>query len=202
MQTCPCERRHERKRIVLTGGPSAGKTAVLELVRQHLCQHVVLLPQAAAIVFRGGFTRGATDHERQAVQRAIYHLQCELEATIDEAHEPSLVICDRGIVDGSAYWPGPGTLWSAVGTTIEAELRRYDLVVHMRTPVGRAYGRHNPLCIESAADALAVDERIVQAWSGHPHRFIVECAGDFMVKARRALELIASAQPTCCRGGA
>jgi predicted ATPase len=197
--TCLCQRHHQRKRVVLTGGPGAGKTAVLELVRQHLCEHVVLLPQAAAILFRGGLMRGATNHERRAVQRAIYHLQCELEATVDEAHEPSLVICDRGTVDGCAYWPGPETLWSAVGTTPEAELARYDLVIHMRTPVGPAYGRHNPLCSESAENAAALDARIVEAWSGHPHRVIVDCTDDFMVKARRALELIANAQPACCR---
>lgn len=200
MQPCTCKRRHERKHIVLTGGPSAGKTALLELVRQNLCEHVVVLPQAAATLFRGGVMRGATDHERRAVQRAIYHLQRELEATVDEANEPSLLICDRGTVDGSAYWPGPGTLWSAVGTSLESELARYDLVVHMRTPGGQAYERHNPLCTESAADAAAVDQRIIDAWSGHPRRVIVECTDDFMIKARRALELIASAQPACCRG--
>ena len=36
MKACACTTRHQRKRIVLTGGPGAGKTAVLELVRQPL----------------------------------------------------------------------------------------------------------------------------------------------------------------------
>ena len=34
-------------RIVLTGGPGGGKTAVLEVVRRHFCEHVVVLPEAA-----------------------------------------------------------------------------------------------------------------------------------------------------------
>ena len=33
MTPCACETPHERRRIVLTGGSGAGKTAVLELVR-------------------------------------------------------------------------------------------------------------------------------------------------------------------------
>ncbi len=31
--------------MVLTGGPGAGKTAILELVRRTLCPHVALLPE-------------------------------------------------------------------------------------------------------------------------------------------------------------
>ena len=34
MKECDCREPHERRRIVLTGGPGAGKSAVLELVRQ------------------------------------------------------------------------------------------------------------------------------------------------------------------------
>jgi predicted ATPase len=32
---CECAAVHERRRVVLTGGPGAGKTAVLELIRRH-----------------------------------------------------------------------------------------------------------------------------------------------------------------------
>lgn len=35
---------HGRRRVVLTGGPGAGKTAVLELVRQYFCKHIDVLP--------------------------------------------------------------------------------------------------------------------------------------------------------------
>ena len=40
------------RRIALTGGPGAGKTAVLELARRLLCEHVHILPEAPGIVFR------------------------------------------------------------------------------------------------------------------------------------------------------
>ena len=44
MVACECAAAHERRRVVLTGGPGAGKTAVLELIRQSLCEHVRVLP--------------------------------------------------------------------------------------------------------------------------------------------------------------
>lgn len=90
---CECRDPHAHTRVVLTGGPGAGKTAVLELVRQHFCEHVHVLPESAGIV-----------------------------------------LCDRGTADGAAYWPGPDDLWSAVGTSLEDQLRRYDAVIHLRTP--------------------------------------------------------------------
>ena len=63
---CTCGETHPRRRIVLTGGPGAGKTAVLELVRLYFCRHVHVLPEAAGIVFSGGFPRDADFGSRQA----------------------------------------------------------------------------------------------------------------------------------------
>jgi predicted ATPase len=48
------------KLVVLTGGPGAGKTALLEVVRRHFCEHVVVLPEAASIVFGGGLASRLT----------------------------------------------------------------------------------------------------------------------------------------------
>lgn len=183
------------RRIVLTGGPGAGKTAVLELVRRALPAHVRVLPESAGILFGGGFPRGDTPGLRRAAQRAIYYTQRELEATADDAEE-SLVLCDRGTVDGAAYWPGPGELWDAVGTTREAQLARYDAVIHLRTPSPEhGYNHANPLRVETAVEAAAIDERILAAWAGHPRRFVVAAAPDFFAKAREALLRIAEFLP-------
>ena len=51
---CECSDVHKRRRVVLTGGPGAGKTALLELIRQSFCSHVKVLPEAASVVFGGG----------------------------------------------------------------------------------------------------------------------------------------------------
>ena len=47
MAECECDQPHVPRRVVLTGGPGAGKTAVLELVRRSLCRHVRILPESA-----------------------------------------------------------------------------------------------------------------------------------------------------------
>lgn len=70
MVECECAAVHIRKRVVLTGGPGAGKTALLELLRQSFCEHVRVLPEAASIVFGGGFPRGNDLLNQRAAQRA------------------------------------------------------------------------------------------------------------------------------------
>ena len=199
MRDCGCNEAHEPKRIVLTGGPGAGKTAVLELVRQYFCQHVIVLPESAGILFGGGFPRGSAAAERATAQRAIYHVQRELEAWAAARDRSAIVLCDRGTVDGAAYWPGPGTLWSSVGTSREQEMQRYDAVLHLRTPGAAAYNHGNPLRVETAAEAALIDERIVEAWADHPHRFFIASADDFLHKAHSALAVICEQLPACCR---
>jgi len=199
MKPCRCGERHPTRRIVLTGGPGAGKTAVLELVRHATCPHVAQLPEAAGIVFGGGFPRSLDLVVRRAGQRAIFFVQRELEATTAGANA-AIVLCDRGTVDGAAYWPGPGDLFAEVGTTLEEELRRYHAVIHLRTPgLELGYNHRNPLRTESAAEAAAIDERIATIWASHPRRYVVEATPDFLTKAARTIEILAQETPLCCR---
>lgn len=199
---CPCTKVHTPRRVVVTGGPGAGKTALLELIRQALCQHVRILPESAGVVFGGGFPREDDPVCRGAAQRAIYHVQRELEV-VGDAHRPAIVLCDRGTVDGVAYWPGEAAdFWSSLGTEERLELARYDAVIHLRTPPpGRGYNHRNPLRTETPAAAAEIDARILQAWADHPRRFVVESSARFLDKATRAIEILHGELPGCCLHG-
>jgi predicted ATPase len=199
MKPCDCREQHVPRRVVLTGGPGAGKTAVLELIRFFFCDHVTRLPEAAGIVFAGRFPRSERPPLRQAALRAIYHVQRELEAVAD-TENAAVVLCDRGTVDCAAYWTGDGDLFSAVGTTRAIELARYDAVIHLRTPTSpHAYNRENPLRIESMEEAAAIDARIALEWSAHSRVLVVDPTEDFLHKAARALALLRREVPECCR---
>lgn len=199
MNSCTCRAAHDGRRIVLTGGPSAGKSAVLELAKLFFCEHVHMLPEAAGIVFGGRFPRNGRIAIRQAGQSAIYHVQHALEST-EVAENAAAVLCDRGTPDGSAYWVGEGDLWQAVGTTREDELARYHAVIHLRTPVhAHDYNQDNPLRTETHGEAQAIDVRIAEAWAGHPRYFEVPAMEDFLGKAARALAIMRDLTPACCR---
>lgn len=199
---CGCLRtQHPPKRVVLTGGPGAGKTAVLEMARHALCEHVAILPEAAGIIFGGGFPRHPSDPGRRAAQRAIFRIQREVETLVDEEQRVAIALCDRGTVDGLAYWPGTReSYWTALGTIHEQELARYVAVIHLETPgLAQGYNHANLLRLESADEAVAIDARIADAWKAHPRRFVVASTSSFVEKAARALELIRAELPACCQ---
>jgi predicted ATPase len=186
--------------VVLTGGPGGGKTAVLEVVRRHFCEHIVVLPEAASLLFGGGFPRLDSDGARRAAQRAIFHAQVELETLAESIGDVGLVLCDRGVVDGAAYWPdGIDGLFDSVGATRVDAQRRYAGVVHLRTPAAGGYDHSNPMRVESLTDAMRIDARIFEAWSGHPARVVVEAEADFLAKLTSSLDAIRGFLPACCR---
>jgi predicted ATPase len=180
------------KKIVLTGGPGAGKTAVLELAKRHFSGRVAIVPESASIVFGGGFWRHDTIPGRKAAQRAIYYVQREMERMLAEERHFLVALCDRGTVDGGAYWPdGFDEFFRELQTTLEAEYARYTAVIHLRTPATeQGYNKENLLRTETAQQARAIDERIHQLWSGHPRLTIINSSDDFLVKANHALSAI------------
>lgn len=180
-----------RTRVVLTGGPGAGKTAILELARKHFRKRTVILHEAASIVFGGGFPRYPETYARAAAQRAIYHVQDELETMAIESPSPKGIVCDRGTIDGLAYWPHSEDLFFAeLSTTLERELARYDAVIHLRTPTTENGYHKDALRIEGVAEAGTIDERLLAIWRAHPRRFIVESSPDFLDKVHRTLGIL------------
>lgn len=155
------------------------------------------------MVLGGGFPREDDPTCRRAQQRAIYHVQRELEV-VGDSHNPAVVLCDRGTLDGLAYWPGPWSeFWESVGSTLESELARYDTVIHLRTPGGTAgYNHLNPLRTETAELAAQIDARILQVWEAHARRFIIESTDQFLDKMTRALDILRDVVPECCRSHA
>jgi predicted ATPase len=197
-----CARTHTPRLVVVTGGPGAGKTALLETARRELCSHVLVLPEAATILFTGGFPRRDSAPARRATQRAIACVQRELERMALE-EGAAVVLCDRGTLDGLAYWPGDdASFWDALRATRDVEIARYAAVVHLRPPRDRnGYNRSNPARVESAKEAGEIDARIEKAWEGHPRRTFVPSERDFVRKMRRALAAIRREMPPCCRRG-
>jgi predicted ATPase len=186
--------------VAITGGPGAGKTVALEVVQRHFCEHVLVLPEAASLLFRGGFPRRESVAARRALQRAVYRVQVELERMAQEESVAAVVLCDRGTVDGVAYWDGPpGSFWQEVGTTAARELARYAAVIHLRTPaVAAGYNHLNPLRVETPEQARILDHRILEAWSGHPARTVIESAPSFLDKLAAAIDAIRKEVPACC----
>lgn len=199
---CSCkEVGHHARLVVLTGGPGAGKTAVLELVRKTLCEHIAILPEAASVLFGGGFWRLDSNSGKQAAQRAIYHVQEEMQNLVINERKWALGLCDRGTLDGLAYWPGTeAEFYSSLKTEKEIELKKYLAVIHLKSPsLEMGYNHQNPIRTESAALASQIDQRIHNIWKSHPHYSCIESTSNFIEKVSEAVRQIQLLVPECCK---
>lgn len=178
-------------KIVITGGPSAGKTSVIEILHRTAMNATVVVPEAAFILFHGGFPRKNETEHIMCQQKAIYHVQKQLEeiGTLEAANQ-KILICDRGSLDGLAYWPtDPDLFFDSIQSTMPLELARYDWVIHMDTAIAHDY-KLNTVRIEENSLALILNDKIKSVWSAHPRRIIIPHHANFLVKMDTVIKVV------------
>ena len=167
-------------KIVLTGGPCAGKTTALDRLAAYLRERgfrVFTVPEAATMIFSNGVGFDDLDHVGFPFefQKAVLATQLHLEDTFmnlaGTTGESSVLLCDRGTCDGKAYvnkatWE---ELLATRSLDSEVELRegRYNAVFHLVTAAAGAepfYTLANNMARrESAPEAIMIDEKTQQA---------------------------------------
>jgi predicted ATPase len=163
------------KRIVLTGGPGAGKTVISARIAAAHPEKFVLVPEAATQVYFALQTRWdrLDVPGRRDVQRRIYHLQIEQEDRIACEYPEKILLLDRGTIDGAAYWPdGPAEYWRDLRTSLDEQLSRYDMVILLESSaaLGIYDGADSNFCrFEDAEAAIASGNLLLQLWGGHPN---------------------------------
>ena len=174
-----------KRRIVLTGGPGGGKTTALDLFRRELKGQITSVPEAATMIFSGGIERTNDDAVTCAQQIAIFNLQRNLEDVQRQKHPDCLILCDRGCLDGLAYWPGSDEdFFKTMNTSLDEELDRYDAVIFFETAAksGQEIKSNNPIRNESEEKAILLDKRLQQIWSQHPNFNLVGSSESFIKK--------------------
>jgi predicted ATPase len=181
-------------RIVLTGGPGGGKTTAADMLRREIGDRIVIVPEAATMLFSGGFPRCEEVEARKAAQRAIFHVQRNIEEVQSARYPGRVLLCDRGTVDGAAYWPSndPNEFFAELGTTLDLELRRYDAVLFFETAAVGDFSIEtgNPVRIESNREAVALDTRMRELWRAHPNFVHIHHNHSFMAKLFEGLHVL------------
>lgn len=191
------------KTMVLTGGPGAGKTALLALIKG-LASEVEVVPETATKII--GLMKGpgfpfpqpdlSDPNNELFLQSSVACMQFISEEqgwhkiVVSGA---SWLICDRGLADGAAYLSnGDLAAWCAtlsdLNFTPQDVLSRYDVVVHLESlAIGdperyEKIANNNSSRRENVEQAREVEEKIKRAWSGHPNWIFVPSNQDLLSK--------------------
>ncbi|MCD8217386.1 MAG: AAA family ATPase, partial [Clostridiales bacterium] len=195
----------EITKIVITGGPCAGKTTAMSRIQNEFSQMgyaVLFIPETATELIGGGVAPWTCGTNAQ-YQECQLLLQIEKEKIFEKAAktlsaEKVLIVCDRGILDNKAYMTEEefAAVVSRAGGN-EVEFRdQYDAVFHLVTAAKgaeEAYTLANNVArTETPEQAAEVDDRLISAWTGHPHLRVIDNTTGFDEKMHRLVAEIAS----------
>ena len=199
------EKYHQITKIVITGGPCAGKTTAQSWIESEFTKkgyQVIFISEGATDIIKSGIGRDVL-YTNKDFQKAILQYQLERERIVYEAskrmkNDKVLIVCDRGTLDGKCYMSDLeyNQMLKELNTN-EIELRdSYDAIFHL---VSAAKGAsecytlaNNKARIETVEEAIKADERIISCYTGHPHLRVIDNSTDFKGKMLRLVKEISS----------
>ena len=190
----------EITKIVITGGPCAGKTTAMSWIQSNFSKlgyTVLFVPETATELITGGVAPW-TCGTNADFQKCLMKLQLEKEKIFEQGAstmpvEKVLLVCDRGALDNKAYMSALdfAAVVSSLGCN-EVELRdSYDAVFHMVTAAKGAQQfyttANNAARTETVEQAAELDDKLIAAWTGHPHLRIIDNAAGFEEKLKKLI---------------
>lgn len=188
-------------KVVLTGGPCGGKTTSINSIVDEFTEKgykVIVVPEAATILINSGIRPFGEDAlDMVDFQRYVMDLQIHLESLAERAakssKKPTIILCDRGLMDDQAYVSKEDFKMLLVekGLTKFDVMNSYDLVLHLVTA---ANGKeefytldNNGARTETKEEAREKDRKTLDAWLGHDNLKIIGNATDFETKINNCI---------------
>ena len=188
----PAARKQQITKIVITGGPCAGKTTAMSWIQNAFTKKgymVLFVDETATELIGGGapwkFTKCNRDYQFRLTQLMLAKELAFTEIAKTFEAEKVLVVCDRGALDNRAYMSDEEFRYVLDRLdTNEVTLRdHYDAVFHLVTAAKGAEQfytlANNAARYETVEEAVKVDDALIASWTGHPHLRVIDNRYDF-----------------------
>ena len=192
-------------KIVITGGPCAGKTTAMSWIQNTFTKMgyaVLFVDETATQLITGGAAPWLSTSNRD-FQLQLIQLQQAKEKAFTEIGKTMkqnkiLIVCDRAAMDNCAYMTEQEFGWviKQINTSKIALRDQYDAVFHLVTAAKGAEKYYtldnNQARTETVEEAAALDDKLIAAWTGHPHFRIIDNSTGFEEKMLRLVKEITS----------
>lgn len=174
-------------KIVFTGGPCAGKTKLIERIKEYLLENnydVIVVPETATIILDIGlnfkFMGNVIDFQKTILKMQDFNEKL-VEENIKSRNKKKIVLLyDRGILDNKAYcesYENLDLIMNFQGLSEIDCLDNYNLVFDLITTADCAPEKYtlatNKQRTESIEEAKILDKKTSNAWSGHRNLKII-----------------------------
>lgn len=187
-------------KIVITGGPCAGKTTAMSWIQNAFAKlgyAVLFVDETATQLITGGAAPWLSTSNRDFQWQLLQLQQAKEKAFIEIGktmkEKKVLVVCDRAAMDNCAYMTEQEFGWVLKQMNAsKIELRdQYDAVFHLVTAAKGAEKYYtlanNQARTETVEEAAALDDKLISAWTGHPHFRIIDNSTGFEEKMLRLI---------------
>lgn len=191
-------------KIVITGGPCAGKSTALSFIQEEFTKKgyaVLFVPETATELILGGVAPWTTETVAD-FQKAVLLLQMEKEKVFENVAKKIknfnkvLIVCDRGTLDSKAFINHLDFASMLNSLNLSESVLRddYDAVFHLTTSAKGAEESYtlsnNKARTETIEQARESDDRLLSAYTGHPHLRVIDNSTSFEEKMKRLIKEI------------
>lgn len=188
-------------KFVITGGPCAGKTEAVKIIKQDLIKKglkVIAVPETATELISSEIT--PWEIGRNKFQFLLLERSLNKEITAEKAAEcfdqDVVIIYDRGLLDGKAYMQAEPFMneLKKYNEDEKTVLDRYNAVFHLVTTANGAEDfytlANNEARTESIEEAINLDNKLKDIWSSHKNFKIIDNSTNFELKMKRLINEI------------
>lgn len=172
---------YKHKKIVVTGGPCAGKTTAMQKIVEEFTERgykvFVVSETATELILGGAKPFGKDPIEIVEFQRYVLNLQLAkerlFETIANNCDQDTIILCDRGVMDNRAYISNQTfkELLKEQNLNEMELMSSYDLVIHLVTAADGAEENYtlanNSARTETVEQARELDKKTLDSWTGH-----------------------------------
>ena len=185
--------------FVVTGGPCAGKTTALSILKEDLISkgfNVIMVAETATELISSGicpWNVGKENFQALLIERSI-NKELTTRKAAEYLNSDTVIIYDRGLLDGKAYVTQEFFLKELQKYNLNEEIIReqYDGIFHLVTAADGAEEfytlSNNEARTETIEEARELDRNTRNAWIEHQNLKIIDNSTDFQNKINRLLQ--------------